>query len=137
MTALFSPGGVFKTPGVSDIPQEVLLSALKRHLSGDWGDVSEDDKQSNDEAVKDGDKSHLEAAGDDVGRYVIVPGQEVCHLKKTVESPEYARDQRGDADFLHPGRSLPGSKEQGDEEKGDDDHSDRSAGNKEGEQVCS
>ena len=56
MTALFSPGGVFKTPGVADIPQTVLLAALKRHLSGDWGDVSEDDKQSNDEAVKDSDR---------------------------------------------------------------------------------
>ncbi|MBP5718171.1 MAG: hypothetical protein J6X53_04235, partial [Abditibacteriota bacterium] len=49
-------GQVFKTPGVSDIPQEVLLSALKRHLSGDWGDLSEGDKRLNDEAVKDGDR---------------------------------------------------------------------------------
>ena len=56
MTALFSPGQVFKTRGAADIPQTVLLAALKRHLSGDWGDVSEDDKQSNDEAVKDGDR---------------------------------------------------------------------------------
>ena len=56
MTVLFSPGQVFKTPGVSDIPQEVLLSALKRHLSGDWGDLSEGDKRLNDEAVKDGDR---------------------------------------------------------------------------------
>ena len=54
--SLFSPGQVFKTPGAADIPQTVLLAALKRHLSGDWGDVSEDDKQSNDEAVKDGDR---------------------------------------------------------------------------------
>ena len=56
MTALFSPGGVFKTPGAADIPQVVLLAALKRHLSGDWGNVSENDKRSNDEAVKDGDR---------------------------------------------------------------------------------
>ena len=71
------------------------------------------------------------------GENPVVPGQEVCHLKKTVECPEYTHDQRGDADFLHPGRSLPGSKEQGDEKKGDDNHSDRSAGNKNGEKICS
>ena len=56
MTALFSPGQVFKTPGAADIPQTVLLAALKRHLSGDWGDVSDGDKELNDEAVKDGDR---------------------------------------------------------------------------------
>ena len=56
MTALFSPGRVVATRGAAEIPMEILMFALKRHLSGDWGDVSEDDKQSNDEAVKDGDR---------------------------------------------------------------------------------
>ena len=56
MAALFPPGKVVATQGAAEIPLEVLLSALKRHLSGDWGDVSEGDKQLNDEAVKYGDR---------------------------------------------------------------------------------
>ena len=56
MTALFSPGSVVATQGAAEIPMAILMFALKRHLSGDRGDVSEDDKQSNDEAVKDGDR---------------------------------------------------------------------------------
>ena len=56
MTVLFSPGRVVATQGAAEIPMEVLLSALKRHLSGDWGDVSEGDKELNDEAVKGGDR---------------------------------------------------------------------------------
>ena len=56
MPALFSPGTVVATRGAAEISREVLLSALKRHLSGDWGDVSEGDKQLNDEAVKYGDR---------------------------------------------------------------------------------
>ena len=56
MMRLFLPGQIVKTPGVSDIPPEVLLTALGRHLSGDWGDLSEGDKRLNDEAVRDGDR---------------------------------------------------------------------------------
>ena len=89
-----------------------------------------------DKPVEDRNKSHLEATGDDVGCYVVMSGQEICHLKETGECPEYAHDQGCDADFLHPGRSLPGSKEQGDEKEGDDNHTDGSAGNEEGEEIC-
>ena len=56
MPALFLPGQVVATQGAAEISREVLFAALKRHLSGDWGDVSEDDKQLNDEAVKYGDR---------------------------------------------------------------------------------
>ena len=56
MTVLFSPGQVVATEGAAKIPQMVLMVALIRHLSGDWGDLSEDDKRLNDEAVRDGDR---------------------------------------------------------------------------------
>jgi hypothetical protein len=32
-----------------------VFSIISRHLRGDWGDLSDDDKRANDEAVKDGD----------------------------------------------------------------------------------
>ena len=89
-----------------------------------------------DEAIKYGNKSHLEAAGNDAEFHVIIPGQEIRNLKESTKCPEYAHDQGCDADFLHPGRSLPGSKEQGDEKEGDDNHTDGSAGNEEGEKIC-
>ena len=77
-----------------------------------------------DEAVKDGNKSHLEAAGYDIQLHVIIPGQEIRDLKECSECPEYAHDQSRYADFLNPGGSLPCSEEQGYEKKADDDHTD-------------
>ena len=56
MTALFSPGSVVATQGAAEIPMAILMFALKRHLSGDWGDVSDGDKELTDEAVKNGDR---------------------------------------------------------------------------------
>lgn len=88
-----------------------------------------------DEAIKYGNKSHLEAAGNDAEFHVIIPGQEIRDLKESTKCPEYAHDQGRDTDFLNPGGSLPCSKEQSDKKKGDDDHSDGSTGNKKGEQI--
>jgi hypothetical protein len=35
---------------------KLVTRAIKRHASGDWGDVPAEDKASNDAAVKDGDR---------------------------------------------------------------------------------
>ena len=51
MTVLFSPGQVVATEGAAKIPQMVLMVALIRHLSGDWGDLSEDDKRLNGDRI--------------------------------------------------------------------------------------
>lgn len=40
-----------------------------------------------DKPVEDRSKAHLEATGDDVGCYVVMSGQEICHLKETGEYP--------------------------------------------------
>ena len=58
-TAKFPLGLLLATPGVLDAlaesgqsPAEFLL----RHVQGDWGDLSSDDKQLNDEALIDGSR---------------------------------------------------------------------------------
>ena len=56
MAGLFTPGKVVATPGAYEIPQDVLFAALARHLNGDWGELSKEDKELNDRAVLDGDR---------------------------------------------------------------------------------
>ncbi len=56
-TPLFSLGRLVATPGALEALQRSGQSPtafLARHVSGDWGDVSAEDKRLNDEAVKDG-----------------------------------------------------------------------------------
>jgi hypothetical protein len=52
---LFSSGEILATPGALGLGVD-LLPYLFRHLTGDWGDVDEFDKQQNDLAVKDGSR---------------------------------------------------------------------------------
>ena len=52
---MFQPGRIVATPGVvKTVPQEVLSVALERHLNGDWGDVSDNDRAANERALRDG-----------------------------------------------------------------------------------
>ena len=52
---LFQPGQIVATRGaLSVLSREDVMKALRRHLSGDWGDLSTEDKQENDFAVKNG-----------------------------------------------------------------------------------
>ncbi len=54
---LFSLGKVMATAGAAQrIPQAETFSALNRHISGDWGEVSEEDRKRNDDAVKNGER---------------------------------------------------------------------------------
>jgi hypothetical protein len=50
MKRLFNLGTILATPGVLAMAEELgvnLETYLLRHVSGDWGDLSEDDKQEN------------------------------------------------------------------------------------------
>ncbi len=48
----FPPGMLAATPGALNVlTQSDILTALRRHLSGDWGDVPDDDKGANDAAL--------------------------------------------------------------------------------------
>ncbi len=50
-----SLGQIVITRGANaDLQNEDVLSALQRHSRGDWGDVDNEDWESNDEALKNG-----------------------------------------------------------------------------------
>lgn len=51
-------GALLATPGSKafcDMHSINLISLVRRHLRGDWGDLDKEDKASNDEAVRTGD----------------------------------------------------------------------------------
>jgi hypothetical protein len=58
---MFNLGKVVATPGALEtlrISQDPMMVSklLARHLSGDWGDLDDEDKQANDAAVRDGSR---------------------------------------------------------------------------------
>lgn len=54
---LFKPGRLVATPRVlRKVPGFELTNALTRHLRGDWGDTCDEDKDSNDRAIKSGER---------------------------------------------------------------------------------
>lgn len=64
----FQPGAIVATPGALALADHrQLAELLRRHLAGDWGDLSAEDKKANDDAVRFGDRilsSYRTAAGD-------------------------------------------------------------------------
>jgi len=51
----FSLGRILATPAaLGACSPEHLLACLRRHTSGDWGSIDEDDRATNDEAVANG-----------------------------------------------------------------------------------
>jgi hypothetical protein len=58
-TPKFSLGRIVATPGALDVLKQSKESPavfLDRHIGGDWGDVENDDKQANDQALMDGSR---------------------------------------------------------------------------------
>ena len=52
---LFLPGTIVATAGALDvIPKASICSGIARHLTGDWGDICEEDRKLNDQALRDG-----------------------------------------------------------------------------------
>jgi hypothetical protein len=54
MTAKFSLGQILSTPAALEVIGKAGQDAsffLDRHLQGDWGDVDDEDKQANDDAL--------------------------------------------------------------------------------------
>lgn len=55
MKPKFEMGRLLQTQGVlKSVSFEETTKALVRHLSGDWGEVGEEDKETNNEAVTNG-----------------------------------------------------------------------------------
>jgi hypothetical protein len=54
----FNPGQIIMTLGVDELARQGQLNPapyLRRHLSGDWGDLSDNDRQQNNAALKSGE----------------------------------------------------------------------------------
>ena len=59
MKPKFELGQIVATPGVIDFLGDADINPLHliaRHVSGDWGDLGTEDKETNDAAVRDGDR---------------------------------------------------------------------------------
>ena len=53
----FNPGQLLSTPGALDAMMDAQQSPMNfvgRHIYGDWGDVCEEDQQTNEEALEHG-----------------------------------------------------------------------------------
>jgi hypothetical protein len=49
---LFDLGNIYQTPGVLEaVPTEDVMQALARHQTGDWGELSLEDKEENESSI--------------------------------------------------------------------------------------
>lgn len=56
-TAKFALGSVYATANaVATFPNETLIECLNRHASGDWGDLEEEDRRANEDALLHGSR---------------------------------------------------------------------------------
>ncbi len=59
ITPKFNCGVILATPGASEAFQknhQMPLEFLQRHLSGDWGDLCQEDRQANKQSLVDGSR---------------------------------------------------------------------------------
>lgn len=57
LQSLFNPGKVYATQGVlAACTPQFLNTCINRHLCGDWGCISPEDRQQNSEALVNGDR---------------------------------------------------------------------------------
>jgi len=53
----FNPGRLVATPGaLKSLDHHEILSALRRHVHGDWGDLCKEDREANETALKEGSR---------------------------------------------------------------------------------
>lgn len=69
----FDPGRIVATPGVLKIVHgDDLTEALNRHLRGDWGDLCDEDKATNDYSFRQGGRLVSEYQTKDKIRFWII-----------------------------------------------------------------
>ncbi|HYE33242.1 MAG TPA: hypothetical protein VEH27_17575 [Methylomirabilota bacterium] len=56
-TGAFALGTIVQTRGAqAELSRDEVLAALQRHVTGDWGNVCEEDRQTNNEAITSGSR---------------------------------------------------------------------------------
>lgn len=50
----FLPGNIRRTPGLDGLSNETALALVNRHVRGDWGDLSDEDREANEVALQGG-----------------------------------------------------------------------------------
>jgi hypothetical protein len=72
MPALFQLGQITATPGALEaIPMEVITASIRRHVTGDYGDLDDDDKQANTWSIEHGERI-LSAYQHGESRYYVI-----------------------------------------------------------------
>jgi hypothetical protein len=90
----FQPGQIVATPGAIEAMRASGQNAqdfLSRHLRGDWGDLDDEDRKLNDEALTDGSRLlSAYATRKDVKLWVITEavGDDGMRLCTTILKPE-------------------------------------------------
>ena len=72
----FSPGQIVATPGAMEaIGQSGILSLLRRHLNGDWGELDTRDQTANQRALTTGERifsAYTIGEGEDAVRVWVI-----------------------------------------------------------------
>ncbi len=79
-TSLFKPGAVVATPACLEALEKAKQSVwffLSRHLCGDWGDLDEEDKMSNNDALRDGSRI--------LSAFVLATGQKIWLITEAAD----------------------------------------------------
>lgn len=87
----FNPGEFVCTAACAGtVPIENLVAALKRHVAGDWGEVSAGDAKLNDAAVESGDRILSAYTATDGTKFWIITdaGHKEGHNVTTALLPE-------------------------------------------------
>jgi hypothetical protein len=70
---LFPLGQLVATPGaIAALSHADIQTALNRHLTGDWGDLCAEDKQSNDDALRLGNRLFSAYHGENGTKFWII-----------------------------------------------------------------
>jgi hypothetical protein len=88
----FEPGVLVVTPGIANARERSIINVaalFKRHFSGDYGDIEDDDKRANERIIKDGSRI-VSGYDNNAGKVFIITDAE---SERTV-LPDYVEGHR-------------------------------------------
>lgn len=69
----FSLGQLYATPGAMQaLTSSDIQTALSRHLQGDWGELTSEDIEANNDALQDGNRLLSAYSGEDGIRFWVI-----------------------------------------------------------------